>query len=187
MPRNLLFILSDEHNRDIAGCYGHPFVQTPHLDALAGQGARFNAAYCNSPICVPSRASLATGRYVHELGNWDNAAPYDGTARSWHHALRDAGVDTASIGKLHYRGGDDYGFCEELIPLHVLNGTGDLKGLFRAPPAQGRHRRPRRAGRGRAARSIPTTTPALRGRPAIGWRRARPGPTHRPSRFSSVS
>lgn len=134
MPRNLLFILSDEHNRDIAGCYGHPFVQTPHLDALAGQGARFNAAYCNSPICVPSRASLATGRYVHELGNWDNAAPYDGTAQSWHHALRDAGVDTASIGKLHYRGGDDYGFCEELIPLHVLNGTGDLKGLFRRAP-----------------------------------------------------
>lgn len=133
-PRNLVFLLSDEHNRDVLGCYGHPFVQTPNLDALAQAGARFGAAYCNSPICVPSRASLATGRQVHELGAWDNAAPYTGAPRSWHHLLRDAGVDVASIGKLHYRGGDDYGFTEELIPLHVLHGKGDLKGLFRRDP-----------------------------------------------------
>lgn len=133
-PRNLVFILSDEHNRDVLGCYGHPFVQTPNLDALAGSGVRFDAACCNSPICVPSRASLATGRHVHALGNWDNAFPYTGAPRSWHHVLRDAGVDVASIGKLHFRGGDDYGFTEELIPLHVLNGKGDLKGLFRRDP-----------------------------------------------------
>lgn len=133
-PRNLVFILSDEHNRDILGCYGHPFVQTPNLDALAASGARFDAAYCNCPICVPSRASLATGRHVHDLGNWDNAAPYTGRPRSWHHALREAGLDVTSIGKLHFRGGDDYGFTEELIPLHVLNGQGDLKGLFRRDP-----------------------------------------------------
>ena len=136
--RNLLFLLSDEHRADAIGCAGHPFVWTPHLDALAARGARFSAAYTNCPICVPARAALATGRYPHETGAWDNAAPYDGAARSWHHALRDAGREVVSIGKLHFRGGDDYGFTEELLPLHVVGGTGDLKSLLRRdPPPKG--------------------------------------------------
>ena len=75
-PKNLLFIISDQHNRDALGCYGHPFVQTPNLDALAARGTRFTSAYTNCPICVPARASLATGRYVHQTGHWDNAFPY---------------------------------------------------------------------------------------------------------------
>jgi choline-sulfatase len=130
-PQNLLFILSDEHNRKIAGCYGHPFVQTPNIDGLAARGTLFEAAYCNSPICVPARAALATGRYVHQTGCWDNALPYRGKPESWHHVARENGIDTVSIGKLHFRGGDDYGFTEELLPLHVVEGRGDLKGLFR--------------------------------------------------------
>ncbi|OSP54005.1 sulfatase-like hydrolase/transferase [Pseudoruegeria sp. SK021] len=133
-PQNLLFILSDEHNRKVSGCYGHRLVQTPNLDALAARGTRFTNAYCNSPICVPSRGSLATGLYPHQIGCWDNATPYTGAEPSWHHMLRDAGVDVVSIGKLHYRGDDDYGFTEELIPLHVVDGKGDLKGLFRSDP-----------------------------------------------------
>ncbi|MCP4383156.1 MAG: sulfatase-like hydrolase/transferase [Hyphomicrobiales bacterium] len=130
-PQNLLFILSDEHNRKITGCYGHPIIKTPNIDRLAADGTRFDWAYCNSPICVPSRASLATGQYVHDIGFWDNAAPYTGEPPSWHQVLRDNGVDVVSIGKLHFRGGDDYGFTEELLPLHVVGGIGDLKGLFR--------------------------------------------------------
>lgn len=137
--KNLLFILSDEHNRKIAGCYGHPFVRTPNIDRLAAGGTVFSNAYCNSPICVPSRASLATGRYVHDIRCWDNASPYTGSPKSWHVALRDQGIDVVSIGKLHFRGGDDYGFTEELAPLHVVGGKGDLKGLFRKelPPKPG--------------------------------------------------
>lgn len=77
-PLNLLLITSDQHRRSAAGCYGHPQAYTPNLDALAQRGVRFDTAYCNFPICVPSRASLATGRYAHELGVWDNAAPYTG-------------------------------------------------------------------------------------------------------------
>jgi choline-sulfatase len=115
----------------VAGCYGHPLVRTPNIDSLAENGALFASAYCNSPICVPARASLATGRYVHEIGCWDNAFPYRGRPESWHHIARTNGVDVVSIGKLHYRGGDDYGFSEELLPLHVVDGKGDLKGLFR--------------------------------------------------------
>src|SRR5262245_51034500 len=64
-PQTLLVIMSDEHNRKIAGYAGHPIVGTPALDALAARGSRFTAAYTPSPICVPARASLATGLPVH--------------------------------------------------------------------------------------------------------------------------
>ena len=78
----LLHIISDQHNRDLLGCYGHPSVETPNIDRLAERGTRFTNAYTNCPICVPARASLATGRYVHQIGYWDNAFPYDGQIRS---------------------------------------------------------------------------------------------------------
>ena len=129
---NVLLIMSDEHSREIAGCYGNRFVRTPNLDALAARGTVFENAYCNSPICVPSRASLATGEYVHRTGYWDSAAPYDGRVPSWHHRLRDAGYDVVSIGKLHFRGADDdHGFSEVLHPVHVVDGIGDVHGLLR--------------------------------------------------------
>ena len=57
-PANLLFILSDEHSRRVLGCYGHAMIRTPNLDRLAARGVRFSDAYCNSPICVPSRAGV---------------------------------------------------------------------------------------------------------------------------------
>ena len=78
-PANLVVIMSDEHHPRAMGVAGHPLAVTPNLDRLAARGTRFDAAYCNSPICVPSRASFATGRYVHELGTWDNAIAYDGS------------------------------------------------------------------------------------------------------------
>jgi choline-sulfatase len=131
-PSNVLFILSDQHNPKVMGCAGHPIVHTPHLDALAARGTRFSAAYTNSPICVPARASLATGRYVHQIRYWDNANPYDGRVPAWGHRLREAGHSVVSIGKLHYRDTlDDNGFDEEIIPMHVVDGIGDLLGLIR--------------------------------------------------------
>ncbi len=133
-PANLLFILSDEHSRRVLGCYGHPAVRTPNLDRLAAQGVRFTDAYCNSPICVPSRAALATGRYVHDIRFWDNAIPYDGSLPSWSHRLRHAGHEVTAIGKLHFRStDDDNGFTEEIIPLHVVDGVGDPLGMIRDP------------------------------------------------------
>ena len=134
--QNTVFILSDEHNRKIAGCYGHPFIKTPNIDALAARGTRFDAAYCNSPICVPSRAALATGQYVHKNHCWDNALPYHGQIQSWHHVIREAGREVVSIGKLHFRSqDDDNGFSQEILPMHILGGKGDLKGLLRKNPA----------------------------------------------------
>jgi choline-sulfatase len=131
---NFLFIFSDEHTRDITGCYGDKVVRTPNIDALAARGTRFTNAYTNCPICVPARASLATGRYVHELGNWDNANAFTGSVRSWHQRLRESGHRVTSIGKLHFRSTrDDNGFSDERLPLHILDGKGDLLGLIRRP------------------------------------------------------
>ena len=141
-PANLVFILSDEHSRDACGCYGHALNPTPNIDRLARMGTRFEKAYTNCPICIPARASLATGRYVHQIGHWDNAQPYEGVIPSWHHVLRSQGHRVDSIGKLHFRGkpGDDNGFTEEIDPLHVVAGTGDVLGCIRDNPPR-RHKR----------------------------------------------
>ena len=134
-PQNVLFILSDEHQRDIAGCYGNKIVKTPNLDRLAARGTRFTNAYTPCPICVPARTSLATGRYVYQTGSWDNAHPYRGEIPSWGHRLMARGHRVDSIGKLHYRDTrDNNGFSEEILPMHVLDGIGDLLGLIRTPP-----------------------------------------------------
>lgn len=131
-PKNLLFLFSDEHTRRALGCYGHAVVKTPHLDALAARGVRFTDAYTPCPICVPARASLATGQYVCDIGYWDNAKPYEGGVPSWHERLNAAGVRCDSIGKLHYRATTDpNGFYEEVLPLHVVDGKGDLLGVVR--------------------------------------------------------
>ncbi|MFN6999922.1 sulfatase-like hydrolase/transferase [Elioraea tepidiphila] len=141
--KNLLVILSDEHQPRALSCAGHPVARTPNLDALARRGTRFSAAYTPSPICVPARAALATGRTLAAMGRYfDNADPYDGAVPSWHHAVRDAGHTVVSIGKLHFRGlpGDDHGFSEERLAMHVVDGKGDLLALIRdetAPPRKG--------------------------------------------------
>ncbi|MCL4760784.1 MAG: sulfatase-like hydrolase/transferase [Burkholderiales bacterium] len=131
---NLLIIMDDEHNKKVLGYNGHPMIKTPNLDRLAARGTVFDAAYSSSPICVPARAVFATGRYVHQTGYWDNAIAYDGRVRSWAHELRDAGHVVTSIGKLHYTNDQiDGGFSEQIIPMHIEAGVGDLYGLIRDP------------------------------------------------------
>ncbi|MBL8384572.1 MAG: sulfatase-like hydrolase/transferase [Burkholderiales bacterium] len=136
-PQNLIIFFSDEHNPRVLGAAGHPFIATPNLDALAARGTRFTQASTPCPICVPARAALALGRYNHEIGYWDNADAYEGATPSWHHLLRARGHRVVSIGKLHFRGrpGDDHGFSEERIPMHIVDGLGDLLGLNRGPDA----------------------------------------------------
>ena len=133
-PKHLVIIMSDEHDPRCMGINGHPVVQTPNLDALARNALRFRAASTPSPICVPARAALATGRYVNAIGNWDNAMPYDGRVPSWGHVLRRHGVRVDSVGKLHYRGAaDDTGFDHQYLPMHVHGGKGQVWGSVRHP------------------------------------------------------
>ena len=81
---------------------------------------------------MPARAAFATGKYIHQIGYWDNADPYDGKIPSWHHRLRDQGHRVVSVGKLHFRStDDDNGFSESIVPMNVFERTGDLYGLLR--------------------------------------------------------
>lgn len=131
MSRNLLVILSDEHQNAALSALGH-FVHTPNLDRLMAQGTTFLNAYTPCPICVPARASFATGHYVHRTRLWDNAMPYTGQTPSWGHALQSGGVDVESIGKLHYRdASDDTGFDALHAPMMVVDGIGMVWGSIR--------------------------------------------------------
>jgi choline-sulfatase len=150
--KNLLIIMSDQHNRNTLGCYGHPLVETPALDRLADAGTLFTDAYTPCPVCVPARAAFATGKYVHQIGTWDNAIPYEGGVSSWHHLLRERGHHVVSIGKLHFRSkDDDNGFSDEQIGMHIIDGQGDLLGLVRdedMPKRGGSYKMARMAGPG---------------------------------------
>ena len=138
---NQLFLLSDEHTRGALGCYGHPLVKTPNIDALAARGTRFTAAYSNSPLCA-TRASLATGRHTHETRCWDNGHPFEGGQRSWARRLRDAGQRAVS------RQTPLSGFARRVQPSRCMcYGIGDLFGLLRekrraTPRFSGQKRRP---------------------------------------------
>lgn len=103
---NILVFVSDEHSPMSLGCYGHPFVQTPNLDRLANTSVIFDAAYCNSPLCVPSRLSFLTGLYPWRIGAWDllSHPPKNRTTIASH--LSQNGYYTATMGKWHFLGDD---------------------------------------------------------------------------------
>jgi len=110
---NILLIMSDEHPYFMAGCYGNTKVKTPNIDKLAQEGVVFDAAYCASPICAPSRTSMLTGRHVHIHEVWDNAAPLRSDWPTFAHSLSYAGYRTILCGKMHFVGPDQlHGFTE---------------------------------------------------------------------------
>jgi choline-sulfatase len=132
--KNLLFIISDEHQARALSCAGHAIVRTPAIDRLAARGTRFTAAYTPCPICVPARASLATGRHVHDIRYWDNAMGYDGRVPGWGARLQAAGTRIESIGKLHYVNGEaPTGFDRQHLPMHLAEGIGQVWGSVRDP------------------------------------------------------
>ena len=64
---NIVLIMADQLAPQFTGTYGHPVVKTPHMDKLAARGMRFDAAYCNSPLCAPSRFSFMSGQLVTRI------------------------------------------------------------------------------------------------------------------------
>lgn len=141
-PMNLLYIMSDHHSRDKLGCCGNPHICTPNLDALAANGVAFDNAYCNNPICVPSRASMATGDYGFRDGFWDNCHPYDGRREGWGHRLVQQGHKVTTIGKLHYKNNSpETGFPDQRIPMHLKNGVGNVSICIRDMAIKRPHQR----------------------------------------------
>ena len=112
---DILLLQADQLAPHFLPFYGHPVVLAPHLSELAGRGAVFDAAYCNSPLCAPSRFSMMTGRMPSEIGAYDNASPLSPAAPTFAHHLRRAGYRTALAGKMHFVGPDQlHGFEERL-------------------------------------------------------------------------
>lgn len=99
---NILFLCSDQHQTAASGCYGHPDAKTPHIDRLASEGVRFNGAYCQSPVCVPSRGSIITGDYPHKHGARILQDALSADARTAAHFFGERGYHTAAIGKMHF-------------------------------------------------------------------------------------
>ena len=113
---NIVFLFSDEHTGSVMGNSGHPVVRTPYLDRLAEQSYAFDNAYCNSPICTPSRLSLLTGRFPHQIGAWDLGAIADRQYQTWGDYLTEAGYETILCGRTHFNGTDRrLGFSDRLL------------------------------------------------------------------------
>ena len=89
---NLLFLMSDQHQREASGCYGSKEVKTPHIDELATRAVRFDRTYCQAPVCVPSRGSLITGQYAHTHGARILADALPGEARTIGHSVTSPAV-----------------------------------------------------------------------------------------------
>lgn len=93
--------MADQLRFDYLGCYGHPHLRTPHIDALAARGVRFANAYVQSPVCGPSRMSAYTGRYVRSHGSTWNGMPLRVGEPTLGDHLREVGVRAVLVGKTH--------------------------------------------------------------------------------------
>jgi choline-sulfatase len=123
LPHNVVLIITDQQRRDACGCYGNPIVKTPALDRLAARGVRFTDAYCDSPLCAPSRAAMITGRrpfsntaLTHMINGLASGAPGNPgivSEETLGTMFRKAGYATGAIGKMHVHGEtrqEDLGF-----------------------------------------------------------------------------
>ncbi len=102
---NIVFILSDDHRWDHFGVMNHPWIQTPNLDRLAGEGVLFSNAFCTTSLCSPSRASFISGKYVHNHGVINNLTPWNNKNLTVLELLKRGGYRTGFIGKWHMPGG----------------------------------------------------------------------------------
>jgi choline-sulfatase len=108
--RNVLFIVGDDSSAQVLGSYGNTLVRTPNLDRLAGSGTRFDRAYCNSPICTPSRQSMITGKLPHAAGVTLLQTALAGDQLTIAEHLKQFGFKTGAVGKMHFNSQLKHGF-----------------------------------------------------------------------------
>ena len=102
MVKNILFIMCDQLRADFLGCNGHPSISTPNIDALAQRGLNFTRAYCQAPVCGPSRMSFYTGRYLSSHGSTYNNVPLKLEEWTLGDYLRPLGTRVGLTGKTHF-------------------------------------------------------------------------------------
>ncbi|MBC7949879.1 MAG: sulfatase [Chitinophagaceae bacterium] len=108
---NIIYIMSDDHDNDAISAYNKQFIQTPNIDRIAREGAKFNKAFVGNSICSPARATLLTGQHSHKNGVKNNFTRFDSSKTNIAHLLTKQGYQTALIGKWHlhsYPTGFDY-------------------------------------------------------------------------------
>ncbi len=125
-PPNIVVIQADQLAADAVGAYGNQVVSTPHMDQIAQQGAVFEHAYCNSPLCAPSRASMMTGRLPSQIGCYDNGADFPASVPTFAHHLRTLGYHTALIGRMHFIGPDQHHGFEQRLTTDVYPADLDM-------------------------------------------------------------
>ncbi len=100
-PLNIVYIMTDDHTRQMMSCYDRRHIETPNLDRIANEGVLFSNAFVANSISGPSRACLLTGKHSHKNGKLDNHTTFDGNQQTVQELLQKAGYETAIIGKWH--------------------------------------------------------------------------------------
>ena len=111
---NVLILMADQHKRSCMGVAGDKVAVTPSLDALARESVRFTNAYCTNPICAPSRASIMTGLYSHNIETRGNSTPFAAKHKTIAHHFSSAGYITSLVGKMHFVDAQTHGFDYKL-------------------------------------------------------------------------
>ena len=117
MPRspNIVIVMADQLAPQFCGAYGSPVAKTPYIDALAARGTRFDAAYCNSPLCAPSRFAFMSGQLISRIAAYDNASEFRASVPTIAHYLKALGYQTCLSGKMHFVGPDQkHGFQDRV-------------------------------------------------------------------------
>src|SRR3979411_385750 len=104
---NVLLFITDQHRVDYLGCYGHPVLKTPNIDSIAARGMRFERFYVATPVCMPNRATLMTGRMPSVPGVRSTGSPLSLQSNTFVDALRASGYATALVGKSHLQNFSD--------------------------------------------------------------------------------
>ena len=106
---NFLLFITDQHRVDYLSCSGHPVLKTPHIDSIAAHGTRFENFYVATPVCMPNRATLMTGRMPSVHGARGNGLPLPLSSNTFVDALRAGGYATALVGKSHLQNFTGFG------------------------------------------------------------------------------
>ena len=115
MRPNVVVVMADQLAPHWTGAYGHKVARTPHMDALAARGMRFDAAYCNSPLCAPSRFAFMSGQHISRIAAYDNASEFRASVPTFAHYLQALGYRTCLSGKMHFVGPDQkHGFQDRV-------------------------------------------------------------------------